>query len=91
MLVTATTIGVVGFILIENYTFIEAFYMTIITMTTVGFLEVHPLSDAGRIFTSFLSVVNIGIFFYGVTAIVGFIIEGEFRNFFKIYSMRKKI
>jgi len=83
--------GVIGFIIIENYTFVEAFYMTIITITTVGFLEVHPLSDAGRIFTSFLSVINIGIFFYGVTTIVGFIVEGEFRNFFKHYNVTKKI
>ena len=91
MLLTAITIGVIGFVIIENYTFVEAFYMTIITITTVGFLEVHPLSDSGRIFTSFLSVINIGIFFYGVTTIVGFIVEGEFRNFFKHYNVTKKI
>ena len=91
MLITAIMTGVIGFIIIENYTFVEAFYMTIITITTVGFLEVHPLSDAGRIFTSFLSVINIGIFFYGVTTIVGFIVEGEFRNFFKHYNVTNKI
>ena len=91
MIISSALIGIIGFMIIENYTFIEAFYMTVITVTTVGFLEVHPLSEAGRIFTALLSIIGIGIFFYGVTAIVGFIIEGEFRNFFKNYKMTKRI
>jgi len=62
-----------------------------ITVTTVGFLEVHPLSDAGRIFTTILLVTNIGLFFYGATTIVGLVIEGEFRNFYKNYNVKKKI
>lgn len=91
MIISSSLIGIIGFMIIENYTFVEAFYMTVITVTTVGFLEVHPLSEAGRIFTALLSIIGIGIFFYGVTAIVGFIVEGEFRNFFKNYKMAKKI
>lgn len=84
-------IGVAGYMLLENYNFVEAFYMTMITITTAGYMEVHPLSDAGRIFTSFFLVTNIGIFFYGATAIVGLVIEGEFRNFYKNYNVKKKI
>ena len=84
-------IGIFGYIFIEDYTFVEAFYMTIITITTAGYLEVHPLSDAGRIFTSLYLVTNIGIFFYGATTIVGLVIEGEFRNIFKNYNVKKKI
>lgn len=84
-------IGIGGYILLEGYNFIEAFYMTMITITTAGYMEVHPLSNAGRIFTSFYLVTNIGIFFYGATAIVGLVIEGEFRNFYKNYNVKKKI
>lgn len=65
--------------------------MTMITITTAGYLEVHPLSDAGRIFTSLYLVTNIGIFFYGATTIVGLVIEGEFKNFYKNYNVKKKI
>lgn len=91
MLLISVVIGVAGYILLENYTFVEAFYMTMITITTAGYLEVHPLSDAGRIFTSFYLVTNIGIFFYGATTIVGLVIEGEFKNFYKNYNVKKKI
>ena len=47
-------IGTVGFTLIDHYPPFDAFYMTLTTMTTVGYAEVHPLSRAGRIFNSFL-------------------------------------
>jgi voltage-gated potassium channel len=83
--------GIAGFIIIEGYSFLEAFYMTIITISTVGFQEIHPFSDAGRIFTSILIIFSIGIYFYGVTALAKFIIEGEFRKFFKHYNVNKKI
>ncbi|MCI0474011.1 MAG: potassium channel protein [Ignavibacteria bacterium] len=91
MLLSSVSIGVSGYILIEGYTFIEAFYMTVITISTAGFMEVRPLTDAGRVFTSFLLITSIGIFFYGVTAIAALLIEGEFRNVFKNYKVKKKI
>lgn len=91
MLLISVLIGISGYIFIEDYTLVEAFYMTMITITTAGYLEVHPLSDAGRIFTSFYLVTNIGIFFYGATTIMGLLIEGEFNNFYKNFSMKKKI
>jgi voltage-gated potassium channel len=77
--------------IIEDYSFIEAYYMTMNTITTTGFKEIYPLSDGGRIFTTLLLITSMGIFFYGVTTITGFIIEGEFRNFFKHYNVNKKI
>jgi len=91
MIFVSIIIGTAGYMIIEGYSLIEAYYMTMITVTTVGFLEVHPLSDAGRIFTTILLVTNIGIFFYGATTIVGLVIEGEFRNFYKNYNVKKKI
>ncbi len=76
-------IGIVGFIAIEKFNFIDAFYMTIITVATVGFTEVHPLSDAGRIFTAFLIITSFGTFAYAITSITRYIADGEFREYFK--------
>jgi len=47
LLVSVVSIGIIGFMIIEGFSFIESFFMTIITVATVGFQEVHPLSDAG--------------------------------------------
>ena len=49
-------IGTIGYIIIEGYNFLEALYMTVITVASVGFNEVHPLSEAGRVFTIFLII-----------------------------------
>jgi voltage-gated potassium channel len=69
--------------LIEKYEFLDAFYMTIITVATVGFQEVHPLSQDGRIFTSFLIITSFGTFAYAVTSISNYIAEGKFNEYFK--------
>src|SRR5438552_17898938 len=87
LLVCLTIVGVGGFMLIEHYTLIEAFYMTIITIATVGFGEVHPLSDGGKIFTAFLIMTSFGTFAYAITSISKYIIDGEFREYFKNSKM----
>jgi voltage-gated potassium channel len=85
------SIGTAGYIILERYNFLDALYMTIISITTVGYGEVHPLSDAGRVFTIFLLVTNIGIFLYGITTIAGFLLEGEFRKILKNIKLEKVI
>ena len=70
--------GAIGYMLIEGWSFIDALYMTIITITTVGYSEVHPLSESGRIFSIFLIVGGVGGALYSLTAIVSYVIEGEF-------------
>ena len=87
LLALITIVGVVGFILIEHYNLLDSFYMTIITIATVGFREVHPLSDAGKIFTAFLIITSFGTFAYAVTSISKYIIDGEFREYFKNSKM----
>lgn len=72
--------GVVGFMFIEDYNFYEAVYMTVITVTTVGFNEVKPLSFHGRIFTVFLILSSFGTFAYTITEITKYVIDGEFRR-----------
>src|SRR5689334_633045 len=77
LLVTLGT-GTLGFRLIDHYPLFDAFYMTLITMTTVGYSEVHPLSHAGRVFNSFLIVFGVTTIFIAIGAMTQTIIELEF-------------
>lgn len=79
--------GTFGFIFLEGYTLIEAFYMTMITISTVGFETVKPLSPEGMLFTSFLIIISFGVFAYFVTSATTFLLDGEFRNFLKNRKM----
>lgn len=83
--------GVVGYRVIEGYSWLEAWYMTVITLTTVGYREVQPLSVRGQIFTMLLLVGGIGIVFYTVVAVVEKAVEGEFQQFFGRRRMQKRI
>jgi voltage-gated potassium channel len=71
-------IGTIGYEVIEGWSFIDSLYMTITTITTVGFGEVHPLSDAGRIFSIFLIIGGVGGALYILTTIMGYLLEGQF-------------
>lgn len=76
LLATVVVGGTVGYVLIEGWSPWDSFYMTIITVTTVGFAEVHPLSRAGEIFTVFLMMGGVGAFFYTFTLFVATVVEG---------------
>lgn len=86
ILVVIVFIDVAGFILIENVNLINAAYMTIITISTVGFTEVFPLSNAGKIFTIFVIISGLGTFLYSVGVIAEYSVEGGLR---KILGRRK--
>ncbi len=74
-------IGILGFVELEDYTLREAFYMTVITISTVGYTEVKPLSPNGQLFTSFLIILNFGIFAYALSVFSYYVINGEiFKN-----------
>lgn len=83
--------GTIGFILIEGYSVIDAFYMTTITVSTVGFGELKPLSETGRIFASFFIIVNIGTFAYAISTLASFIIDGTLRKSLKESKMNMSI
>jgi voltage-gated potassium channel len=83
--------GTVGYVLIDNYTWFDAFYMTIITVATVGYGEVAPLSHGGKIFTAFLIITSFGTFAYAVSSITKFVLDGEFNEFFKNRKLNKTI
>ncbi len=91
LLVIIMVIGVTGYSLIEGMNFTEAVYMTIITVATVGFKEVAPLSEAGMWFTSFLIVISFGIFVYAVTSLTRFMIDGVLSNYYRDRKVKKRI
>jgi len=84
-------LGVIGYMLIEKWSFLDAVYMTAITVTTAGFMEVHELSSAGRIFTSIVLVAGVGYFFYIAGLIVQSIVEGEIKAILGRKRLDKKI
>lgn len=83
--------GTVGYRLIEGWEWIDCLYMTIITMATVGFKEVGPLSRAGKIFTMGLIITSLGILAYVTTSLARFIFDGELANYIKTYRVDKRI
>jgi voltage-gated potassium channel len=84
-------IGSLGFYFIENLSLMEAIYMTVITMSTVGFGTIGELSQTGMVFTIFLIISSAGTFLYAVTTITTFVIEGEIQNIFHQYRVNKKV
>jgi voltage-gated potassium channel len=84
-------VGVIGYHVLEGYTWLEACYMTAITLSTVGFHEVRPLSPVGQVFTILLLAGGLGVVFYTAVAVVEKVVEGEFQQLFGRRRMYKKI
>lgn len=83
--------GIIGFMWISDYNLTEAFYMTIITLASVGYGEVKPLAPAGQIFASWLIIIHIGIFAYAIAVVSSFLIEGNLRTYLKHRRVYQKI
>ena len=80
LLLAVPSVGTLGFIIIEGWNFFDALYMAVITITTVGFSEVRPLSVPGRAFVIAYLVVGIGVFLYGVVQIGELAARAELRS-----------
>ncbi|WBX75910.1 potassium channel protein [Tenacibaculum ovolyticum] len=85
------SIGVSGYLLLFDYSFIDALYMTIITITTIGFGEVHPFGTGEKIFTIGLILSSLFIFGYAVSSFSEYLISGQFFHQLKIKKVQKKI
>ena len=77
VIVAVHVTGTIGYVLIEGWTPWDAFYMTVITVTTVGYGEVHPLSQAGRAFTVVILLSGVGAFFYAFTLFMSLLASGD--------------
>lgn len=80
-----------GYTFIEGYSFLEALYMTTISITTAGFNEVRPLSEAGRLFTIFLLLTSWATFAWVITRITQFVVTGEINQYFKTRKNMKAV
>ena len=84
-------IGTIGYVLIDNFSLMDAIYQTGITFTTVGFGEIAPISDMGRIFTITLVIAGFAIFSLAIGTLVAEINKGELVRILKERSMLYKI
>ena len=90
LLGSLTVIGTIGYIYIDDYPPLDALYMTVITVGTVGFGEIHPLSDAGKIFTIFLIIASLGLVAYYITLVTRLLLDGDWRKQYRMYLQAKK-
>ena len=84
-------VGIIGYITIEGFSFLDAAYQTITAVTTAGFGEINPLGDAGRIFTIAIIVVGIVVILYILTAVMQVAMEGELESLLGVRRMKAKI
>jgi len=91
LLVIAVLIGTCGYRIIEQTPWFDAYYMSLVTLSTVGFGEVIPLSHAGRFFTSFLIIFNIGFFAYAISTVTSIFADPEIHAFFSDLKMMQRI
>jgi voltage-gated potassium channel len=83
--------GTVGYKFVEGWDWLDSFYMTVITVSTVGITEVHPLSDAGRLFTSLLIFGGVGVMAYSLTLLADLMFQRSITNVLGRRAMAKKL
>lgn len=86
-----TIVGIIGYMWIEGWGFLDSFYMIVITLSSVGYMEVQPLSDAGRIWTSILILGGVGSFLFLAGAFSQTLIEGRLQRFWGRLRVQKTI
>ena len=92
LLFAIVAIGITGYHFIEDLNFLDSAYMTVITISTVGFKEVGaPLTNFGKIFTMGLIFSSLGTFAYVGSNMARYVFDGELANYIKTYKVDKKI
>ena len=86
LVLLVSLVGVLGFRTLSDYSWVDAVYMTVITMTTVGFSEVSPLDDASKVFTIFLIISSVFIFAFALSVVTEYILG---RNSLEILKKKK--
>ncbi len=83
--------GTIGYHFIEGWPWFDCFYMVLTTITTIGYGEIHPMSDTGRIFNVFVIVGGVGTLFLGIGALTQALLEFELRKLFGRRRMEREI
>ena len=83
--------GTIGYMIIEGWNFIDSLFMTVITLTTVGYSEIHEMDQAGRIFSIVLILSGVGAMFYALGVGAKVLLEGEIRDILGRKRLNKKI
>lgn len=84
-------LGTTGYMVIEDWNLMDSLYMTVITLSTIGYGEVNPVSQPGRIFTLILIVMGVGFFLYVIGNVVQFLVEGRIRLVLGRHKLDKQI
>ncbi|MBE0490695.1 MAG: NAD-binding protein [Sulfurospirillum sp.] len=91
LVVLIMMVGALGYIIIDDFTLMDAIYQTGVTFTTVGFGEIAPISNAGRLFTITLIILGFGVFSFSVGILVEVLNKGELVKTLKERNMLYKI
>ncbi len=84
-------VGTTGYMVIERYSFLESLFMTVITIASVGYNEIRPLSAAGQVFTILLILINLGLFTYFISLLSRYFSDTELMKKYKMIKMENKI
>src|SRR4030067_3666961 len=84
-------LGSLGYVWLEGWSFSDALFMTVITLTTVGYGETRPLSPLGRFYTMGLILTGMGVMFYIVTSLARVVVEGEIQEALGKRKLLKRI
>ena len=84
-------VGTLGYYFLEGWSLVDAFYMTLITVTTVGFGEIHPLTPTGRIFTSLLILFGVGTMGYALGSFTQTLLDGQLQQYLAIRKRKREM
>ena len=91
VLMALLALGTLGYQLVEGWGWFDALYMTAITITTVGFLEVHPMGPGGRVFTMALALGGVFTAFYAAAEFIRAVVTGEIRSLLGRQRMESRL
>lgn len=91
LILGTVVVGTAGFSFIEGYDFLKSVYITVVTLSTIGYDSPTILTDEGKVFSIFLILSNLGVFAYAITSLSTLFASGEYRIFLKKRNMLRKI
>lgn len=91
LFISILIVGIIGYMILSGDKFIDALYMTVITITTVGFGTLHSLSDEEKLFTIFLILSSVVVIGYSVAAITEYLANGELFQLLKLKKVQNQI